>query len=293
MTDTRTSNEIEREIHAERSALERAVHDLQASFSSEQIVSSLSDSLRNVGGDLAASISDTVRRNPVPSALIGFGLAWLAASAARSNTDSSSDERPAFGSARTPGTGTGLEHTGNFDRRVAAADAAMHDYDDADTDSGDGFVANLRQSASSMGSRASASIDDMVERITAGTEEMSDMARRRVVAAREKALTAQLKLESAASRAASNLNESVRSQPLAVGGAALVGGAIVGAVLPGTEREDQAFGAYRDQVLDEADRIYREEVAKLKAASTAALDETRSVLKDSLSETRQHSKAAG
>lgn len=282
MTDTRTSDQIEREIDAERSALARAMNDLQDSFSSEHIVANLSDSLRSVSGDLATSISETVRRNPVPSALIGFGLAWLAASAARSSDATGQNLRGRYDATDAPWSG--LEESDNFDARVAAADRNMRQGEYGGGDSEDGFVSGLRDTASEYGAQAQKKIDDLVERITAGTEEMSEAARRRVIAAREAAVTAHLKVQNSVSHAAHTASETAKSQPLAVGGVALVGGAILGAALPGTERENRAFGAYRDRLFDEAERVYREERAKLEAASRAALDETRTVLKETMSE---------
>lgn len=271
MTDTRTTtDQIEHDIDTERAALARAVRDLQDDFSPDAIMATLSDSLRQVSGDVATSLSETVRRNPVPSALIGIGVAWLAASTA----------------SRSVGQDNG---TAVHARPYGAADPALDGPRNGQARSeDDGFIAKIRQAASGASERAANRIDDLIDGITAGTEQMDAEARRRVVAAREAALTAHLKVEKALGQAANRASQTARSHPLAAGGAALLGGAILGAILPGTEQENRMIGAHRDRLLDAADRIYREERAKLEAASKAALDETRSVVEDTLSGSRSN-----
>ncbi len=75
--NTRSPEEIEREIERERAGLTSTLDDLQDKFSVETIARQFSDQFREHGGDIGRSVSDAVKRNPVALALTGAGLAWL------------------------------------------------------------------------------------------------------------------------------------------------------------------------------------------------------------------------
>ena len=75
--DTRTPEEIEREIERERAGLTNTLGDLQDKFSVETIARQFTDQFRAHGGDIGRSVSDAVKANPVALALTGVGLAWL------------------------------------------------------------------------------------------------------------------------------------------------------------------------------------------------------------------------
>jgi len=77
--DSRTPEEIEREIERERAGLTNTLDDLQDKFSVETIARQFSDQFREHGGDIGRSVTDAVKRNPIALALTGAGLAWLMA----------------------------------------------------------------------------------------------------------------------------------------------------------------------------------------------------------------------
>jgi len=75
--DTRSPEEIEREIERERAGLTDTLDDLQDRFSVEHVARQITDQFREHGGDIGRSVSDAVKRNPVALALTSVGLAWL------------------------------------------------------------------------------------------------------------------------------------------------------------------------------------------------------------------------
>ena len=77
MSDTRTPNEIERDIERERARLGETVDALQDRFSPERILRDLGRGFSEHGGDIGTAITQSVKRNPVALALTGVGLAWL------------------------------------------------------------------------------------------------------------------------------------------------------------------------------------------------------------------------
>jgi hypothetical protein len=124
---------------------------------------------------------------------------------------------------------------------------------------------------------AYASASELRERMMQGTEGLSDAARRRVVAARTRAYEAQLRAEYYASRGRERAADLFEDQPLVAGALAMAVGAAIGGLLPRTRQEDDAFGAYRDQVFDEAERIYQEERGKIESVARETAKEARQV----------------
>tara|TARA_R110000787_G_scaffold51821_1_gene122429 strand:- start:60 stop:1292 length:1233 start_codon:yes stop_codon:yes gene_type:complete len=76
-SDTRSPEEIERDIERERAGLSNTLDDLQDRFSVETMARQVSDQFREHGGEIGRSVTEAVKRNPVAVALTGVGLAWL------------------------------------------------------------------------------------------------------------------------------------------------------------------------------------------------------------------------
>lgn len=76
-SDTRSPEEIEREIERERAGLSNTLNDLQDRFSVDTIARQVMGQFREHGGDVGRSLTEAVKRNPVALGLTGVGLAWL------------------------------------------------------------------------------------------------------------------------------------------------------------------------------------------------------------------------
>src|SRR3546814_17142682 len=68
---------IEHDIDQTRSRIDRTLDALTEKLSASRIVGEAMDSVRQNGGMFAGNLVHTVRDNPVPSALLATGLAWL------------------------------------------------------------------------------------------------------------------------------------------------------------------------------------------------------------------------
>jgi len=77
MADTRTPDEIERDIERERAELGRTVDELQNRISPERILREIGRGLTDHGQEFGEAVTRSVKRNPVALALTGIGLAWL------------------------------------------------------------------------------------------------------------------------------------------------------------------------------------------------------------------------
>lgn len=374
MSDNRSSKDIEREIEEERSALSRSLEELQHQFSPERLVGTVTDTIRNNGGDVSRSVMNAVKENPMAVALTGIGLAWLIAGSSRSSQrhdyDYERDEdylepydpydasygpgatrpvgTPAVGaggsdrdgeysaaSARAPlyarpdhdpyedddevvawgrvsATGSEMKRGGRYEsakhgaqsRYESAKAGAEGRYESAKSRAEQGYQeargkaertgAEMKGKAQAYGARAwwraeemrnqgYARASELRERITDGTERLSAGARDRVVRARARAYEAQREIETRSRYAAQATRDKYYEQPLVAGAIAMGLGAALGAALPRTEREDHALGGYRDQLFDEADRIFREETAKLQHVAEAAVEEGQEVAREKMS----------
>ena len=308
-SDTRTPDDIERDIADQRAQMTGTIGDLQKKFSVDAIVNDVGAMFRDQGGDLGRTISQTVGRNPAAVALVGVGLAWLFIGQDRK--DPAPDRR----------SGSGRRNTGYS--RASSWDGAHTQFNGGDRswyDSGpvaradrfpehrtqggqgeagsNGITDRIQDAASAATSAVSdaagnlgASARRLTDGLSQGTEDLSEEARERVLAARRAAHEARLSAEDAMNRAGRTAVTFFEDQPLVVGAlAAAVGAAIAGA-LPHSRVEDDAMGESSDRLFAEAEAVFREErdkaMAVLRSAATDVKEEVTeagSDLKDLLPE---------
>jgi hypothetical protein len=72
-------------------------------------------------------------------------------------------------------------------------------------------------------------------------------------------------------RARSGMQRTWDRSPLLVGAAALVAGALIGAAVPETERENVGLGDTRDDMIEGVQETVRETVGKVQDAASAAV----------------------
>jgi hypothetical protein len=196
--------------------------------------------------------------------------------------------------------------SGDMDRRLEAASTgnAMHDrwddtrrgagdrWDDTRSGASDRWNSTSRRwrewqdgrrgRAARTRSRAYARSAELRARIGEGTESMSEQARERVMRARQAAYEAQRDMEARYAQYRDRGSRFYDEQPLVFGALALGIGALMGAALPRTHRENELIGSYRDQAFDEAERIFREESSKARAVAEAAVAEAQDIAKEKI-----------
>ncbi len=247
--ETRTADQIERDIEDERARMRDTLNDLQQKLSLDSIVADIGGLFRGQG-DIARSVSETVGRNPAAVALVGVGLAWLW-----------------LGRDRTTPAASGTQDTGrpSGQGRSDPAPGMMGAVRDATNAVGDA----VSDTASAVGEAASA----LTDRLSAGLEGLSDDAKARVLAARRAAHDARLSSAAAVKDGARAATGFFEDQPLVVGALALALGAAIGGVLQRSKIEDDTMGDSSDQLFADAQALYRQERDKATAAPrTAASD---------------------
>lgn len=229
-------NKLEAEVALERAQLTSALDELTNTLSPDHIGAKLTSSVEGFSGEIGRQAWGSAKQNPAAFALLAAGLGLLF---------SGGGTRPeaAHGiQANDP-----MDAMDGFDERVAAADAAM----------------KSKMASESVVPKASW----MRSTLESGIDNLPPAARTRVVRARRAAIAAQEKVEAQAAAISSKSRSFHNAQPIAVGALALGVGALIGALLPATRREDEFLGHQRDAMMDKAQGIFRMEMANLSDAA--------------------------
>jgi ElaB/YqjD/DUF883 family membrane-anchored ribosome-binding protein len=226
--ETRRVGEIEADIAETRVELSETIEAIQERLTPSNIVANAKESVRHATTEKVRQMTDnpfihTVRANPIPSAMIGIGAAWLLLKN-RSDTGngyrSPGDGRRARGYRSGPSRGSG-----DYDDDYAVGSGGPATYEGV-SEAREGF---------------GESVGSMARDLTSRTREMAgDIGD----TARETTHRAQLKF-----------NDVLRDNPLMLGAAAALIGAAVGMSIPSTETENQLMGEARDAVVDRAQNL--------------------------------------
>jgi ElaB/YqjD/DUF883 family membrane-anchored ribosome-binding protein len=229
-------------------------------------------------GTPGGALLDIARNNPVGTALAAAGLALMLAP----RIEREDAERAYY---RARGRAKGY---------VARARAAASDREARMR----ARARDARAQAEGWGERIEERFKALRARIDAGTEDLSDEARQRVIAARHRALEARDRASVAARDArrradramhdgAAQARDSYREHPLLAGALALGVGAAIGAALPRSRVEDERLGDLSHHLMDEAEALYRRERSRAEGAARGALNEGRDMARDTAHAVRE------
>jgi len=268
--------------HAKR-AMQMQVHDVKRAVHDATV-----GKVQHMAHDARTGIVDTIRENPIPSAMIALGLGWLMMSgksdtrrndvnvrSMRSrydNFDNSYDDY-LFGGAEFDEYSLGYEgrdydrNEGGRVRRVAQSAR------DGVADVG----ARVRGGVSDVTDRVRGGVHDATDRVRDGAGRLVDQAQRvghdvsdtasdlahragdRVEhLARDARMTGRRVVRRAGhefERAEAGFERTMRENPLALGAVALAVGAAVGLSLPHTAKEDELMGQAKDRLFDRAEDV--------------------------------------
>jgi hypothetical protein len=268
-----TSEQLERETERERARISETLEELRALMTPGQVVDRLVDyATESSGGMFFRNLRQQAVDNPVPVALVGAGLAWLAIAGRRTDKVSAAGDRMvdrvrhAAETARS--AAAGLSETGqatasslqNSARETAdsAADAASSTY---------AAASGLARDATARAQGAARSAADSVAETASTTYGV----------AAEQARRAGDKLQKSASEMRGKVAASGRSimdfayeQPLVLVGLGLAIGAAIGAASPSTEAEDELMGETSDALKEQTADLAREHMKKGEAVAERA-----------------------
>lgn len=184
-----------------------------------------------------SSVGEIISQNPIPAALVGLGLGWIFMNR---------------GSSRQNG------HT-LYDREYNPYLQKSRSY----TDEAQGRADALRERTGQMAEQAKDATQDALDQAqtTAGNV-AEEMQQRAGEVARQTRYQAE--------RVEDRFGELLRSNPLAVGAAAVVVGALVGSMLPETERENELLGPTSDNLMNKARSTAEETLDKVQRVAGEA-----------------------
>ncbi|PZX38025.1 uncharacterized protein DUF3618 [Roseinatronobacter thiooxidans] len=293
--DTRTADDIERDIENERAQMSDTINDLQQKFSLDAITDDLGHMVRDLSDDFGRTISRTVGRNPAAMVVVGAGLAWLVLGANRNVSGShgaARASRPRNFAQRggTPDQFAPDDEDSWFDdgqvRRSRQDQGTTHS--NANPDGATGMMERARHAVSDTAEGIGDKASDLADRVSHGLEDLSDTAKARVISARRAAHDARAASEAAMNRGTAAAKDMFRDQPLVAGALAMAFGAAVGGMLSHTRLEDDTLGAHSDQLFRDAQDVYREErdraIAVVKGVARDVRDEFSDIGSDLKSE---------
>jgi hypothetical protein len=189
------------------------------------------------------TITNTVRENPIPAAMVGIGLGWLIWSGRQQGAFGSRSRyagRVERGRSDVPaGYAEGTEFSGPYAEPSAAYGAAEGAFERAA-----GIGENVKEKAGELADRA--------QNVAGTVAEQTRTQTRRV-------------------------QEQFYENPLAIGTATLALGLAAGLAAPPTRREAQLVGDARDKLVDRVRNVARETGDKVQHAAERVVDEMQTV----------------
>lgn len=219
---------LEREIDQQRDSIGQIVSALESKLSPGEIVDRLMSAGKGSGGEMARNLGNVVKANPMPALLATAGLLWLY---------SARNETAATRSAAR------MDYGYTQDRH----DGAPSDY----ASSSSRGSAGSEHEGPGLKERASHLRENVSEKMHGATSRMGDMAHS--VGDRAKHLGGTLRDQT--HRATDGFSHMLNENPMAAGAIAIAVGALIGAALPTSRKENQWMGETGDRIRSKASEV--------------------------------------
>jgi hypothetical protein len=294
-----TSEQLERETEEERTRISDTLDELRARMTPGHVVDRLVDyATDSSGGMFFRNLRQQAVDNPVPVALVGAGIAWLAL-AGRGHDPANGAKSSNFASAADK-LGAAKENVADRIHEAAgsASDTASK-WSDQARSAAAGLGPRGQATASGLNDAARETAGSVVDRVSsayAGASEFAgdstsrvqgaarsaadsaaDAASNTYAAATEQARRAGEKFQQSASDIGGKVSAGGRSildffyeQPLVLVGLGLAIGAAVGAASSSTEAEDELMGERSDALKEDAATLAQDQLEKGQAVAGRA-----------------------
>lgn len=229
--------------------------------------------------DAGRGIWATIRENPLPAGMVGFGLAWMIAN--RRGGDEHHDREygtystgPAVPyragyadpsrSTSAYGAAGRIEH-GYEGRTDTAAETGTSAYGGAQF-TGDGADADskgIREKAADVVEQATDRISDAQEAVGSWAQDKQERVGGWAHDRKDQIGDIAQQTRYRARNAERRVEESMRENPLAAGAVVLAMGVAAGLIVPESQREHELMGRSRDRVLDKAEDAARRAAEKM------------------------------
>lgn len=238
MTHHTETGSLEDDVDRSRARLRDSFDALQDRVGVEFLAQEALGLLRHNAADYARVIGRAARDNPLAVALTGAGIAWLIFGGAGKSKPAKNEAATAPGAAEAPGSAAAKPDTAaqddddcwsaRIDALREAASEALRELERAARDSSD----DLRDVAAERAQLLARFAEGMQASLTDGLDGLEAAARDRIVAAREAAYAARLRIETSARSGTRDAERLIREHPMVAGVLALALGAALVSALP-------------------------------------------------------------
>ena len=284
---------IEQDLERTRARMDGRLTELQGRLSPGQILDDLMGYFRgSEGGDFARNLLASVKSNPMPAALTGISLAWLMAANPRpqSDTTAAATTRPTS----TPATARvspipadgGQSDTIDLEERFRRAEQGVtHNPDETEEtynlrlDDARGAVLGIKREPEDTPQSLAQHIKDALsaakDNITQTANHVRDGAGEvagQLTTSAQSAGDQLTRGSNAAQAMGSNVLSMVADNPVLLGAIGLAVGALLGALVPQSEREEAALGGMAGQVRETARNLSQDVVNRGGQVAQKVLD---------------------
>ena len=275
--EPRSSTEIESDIRQTRGRMDATLDELGDRLTMRSLLNSALDwwESRSVSGRSGGATKDTyqtvaryVKENPIPSLLVGTGVAWMIIDA---TSGEEKEMRSSTGTVPYEGTRSG---------------STTRYYQTERDENGPGFaesakekLEHAKEAVAEVAGAATEKVSALGGAATVAAEDAGRRAQQVYQEGRSTALKIGRSIESGYYSGAEKVENAMEEYPLAVGIGFAALGALFGVLLPPTRREDELLGEHSDKLLEATKDKGQEllEHGKVVAGRVAesALDEAR------------------
>lgn len=265
-----SSAQLEHEAERTRSDLANTIQELRSRLTVGHLADEVWVQIRDgYGRDIARGIAHQVAENPLPSALIGAGLAWMLYGA---------------GSGSSTAPRSGVPRVTQYDHRSARTDVGSGAYQ-SNPKSTVSTMANettsaVNETASSAASTIGAAAEEVGNAASSAYETVADGVSQAASAVGEGASRVASAVAEGSQSAMKNSGATARrlvdfcvDHPLVLAGAGLAIGAAIGAALPVSETENKLLGKTSDEVKRTAEHVAADQLGKAETVAEKIVDD--------------------
>lgn len=238
------------------------------------------------------TITDTIRENPIPAAMVGIGLGWLIINGRRHNGHDDSFEQQTGGAWRAGTSGYGQHYRGGYgyDTRGTGGYASGYagDYGGSGQRSGyasggaeeEGKLEHVRERASQLGETVRDKASELGENLSESAHDLAERTQEVVGDVAHRAQDVYGNVARTTRRQARRVEDSFYENPLLVGALTLSAGLAIGLAMPRTRRESQLMGEWRDDLVDRARDVASETKEKVQHVAERTFEEAKDTAKE-------------
>ena len=335
--ENKSSDAIKADIEQTRSEMSQKINQIQDRLdptrlkeqAQETVRSAVTDStdaivgfVRSNAGDFGYTVVDTIKRNPVPAALVGIGLGWMIfKSFSSSSSDWQDNDDYTYGERYNGGRNAGRGYSqSNQQYGANYGDQSRYSYEEggqyqagsryggaqssgysAQSSYGSGYsggssgqeeqgrVSQVVQSAQEKASDVLDQARDTAGQLTGQVQETAQQAGQYV---QEKVGQVREQAQQTLQGTGSQVQRTVENNPVPFGVAALVAGVLVGLALPSTQAENQIMGEKRDQLIDNAQSVAQDVKERVQSVVEEKLPEVKQTAQKVADDLKQTGKTA-